>query len=70
MKTAVELAILLAVGVAGWMAWRLHNGELMAAAASLPAPGTPPDGASVARLGQFRVPASRRWMLIDSERDD
>lgn len=58
-----ELILLAALGLAGYMFWKLH--QTRAAAPAIAPPFAPP-GTSVIPLGQYAVRPEAQWLVLQS----
>ena len=61
MKYEVDIILLIALGFAAWIGWRIVRARRLQDGPAPPA-GAPP-GAAIIPLGQFAVPPGKRWLL-------
>jgi hypothetical protein len=58
-----DALLIIALGLAGLIFWRLHQARISPPSDPASQPGAPP-GAAVLALGQYAVAPSRQWLLI------
>lgn len=59
MRFPAEVILVIALGFAAVIFWRLHERRALPLAS-----GNPPPGANVLPLGQFAVAPDKQWLLI------